>query len=355
MERERQTDTESEIERGAPAPVDAVPVGAVPVGAMRRVIAKKPEGLAPKIARVVTLMVVLAVGFGLVTYQRARGQLGESLLGTGSQMMLLADAERQDAPRELVVNGQRIRFSTGIVPYSSGALLDRFEERCNAIDAGLMERVSQAVAEDPDRAPHDIGSHSPVLRQMNGAAGFVACLDLGPEDSDLQELAQRAQRFTQTRDLHDLGDLRYIYAQPLDGDPDADRAHFVAIWTEGSLRFDQIFRETGDAIGVDPVDVPRLPGSRRLLSAFERGDSQRATIYRTDELDEGAAERFYRRELAASGWTVLGEHDPRAHLDGARPSLVVQQGPRVVFLSFSTDSDGRVSSAVIETGPIGES
>ena len=146
-----------------------------------------------------------------------------------------------------------------------------------------------------------------------------------------------------------------MYAQPLDGDPDGDRAHFVAIWTEGPLRFDQIFRETGDALGVDPVDIPRLPGARRLLSAFESGDAQRATIYQTDELDEGAAERFYRRELSASGWTVLGEHDPRPHLDGPRPALVVQQGARVVYLSFSTDSQGRVSTAVIETGAIGES
>lgn len=321
-----------------------------PVGASRRKNPTKPEGLAPKMLRVTALAAVIALGVGAFSYQHARGQLAESLLGAGAQMMLISDAERQDAPRQMVLNGQRIQFSTGIAPYSVDDVLDRFEARCEQIDAELMEQLSETLAmhPDPEREAR-AASSSPVLRDENGGSGYVACLDLGSERVDTHALLQRFQRFERTRDLHAIGDLRYVYAQPIG---DGERSHFVALWTDGSLRLGEIFPEDGgDARGEDPPGVPRPPGARRVLSAYESGDPQRATFYQTSELDEGGLASFYRRELSASGWTLLEPSDPRAHaLADVRPALVAQREDRMVWFAFTTETSGRVGAAVIETG-----
>lgn len=340
-------DESTTTERPAQEREDAAPA---PVGARRRTHRTKPEGLAPKLLRVTALFVVLGVVFAGVSYQRARGQLSESLLGAGAQMMMMSDAERQDAPRRMVLNGQHIEFSTGIAPYTVGELLDRFESQCEEIDAGLMERLSDALARhpDPEREAHAAGT-PPVLRDENGGNGYVACLDMGRQTLQFEELLERYRAFERTRDLHAIGDLRYLYAQPIG---DGSRSHFVAVWTDGSMRLGDIFPDDGsDVHGDDPADVPRPPGSRRVLSAYEVGDPQRATFYQTSELDQGHLSDFYRRELAASGWQLLASDDPRAQLpDGVDPALVAMRGGRIVWLAFTTDPDGRVNAAVIETG-----
>lgn len=342
--------TETERTLAAEAELERVEREPQPVGAARRKILAKPEGRGPKILRVTMLALVIGLVFAGFSYQRARGQIGESLLGAGAQMMLMSDAERQDAPRQMVLNGQRIQFSTGVAPYSVDALLDRFEASCERIDAGLMEHVSEALAMAPDEGNERLASSgSPVIRDQNGGNGYVACLDLGREDVDMRALLARFQRFERTRDLHTIGDLRYVYAQPIG---DGERSHFVALWTEGSLRLGEIFPDDGgDARGEDPADVPRPPGARRVLTAYEAGDPQRATFYQTDELDEGGLASFYRRELVASGWTLLEASDARAQLPAdVRPALVAQRAGRMVWLAFTTETSGRVGAAVIETG-----
>ncbi|WP_157069635.1 hypothetical protein [Sandaracinus amylolyticus] len=319
----------------------------LPVGASRRKNTEKPETLAPKIARLTVFTLVLALVVGAFTYERARGQLGEALLGAGAQMMMIADADRQDAPRRLFVNGQSIHFSTGVAPVGVDALLDRFETVCERIDAGLMERMHEALARhpDPEREAY-AASASPVLRDENGGAGYVACLDLGSGNVEPRELLARFERFEQTRDLHAIGDLRYVYAAPMEG----GRSHFVALWTEGTFRFDEVFPDGTDARGTDPEDIPRPPGARRTLSAYEEGDPQRATFYATDELDEGGLVSFYRRELASDGWTLLAPPETLVSSASVRPALVAQRGDRMIWLAFTTDFQGRVNTAVIETG-----
>lgn len=331
-----------------PNVAEDAPATAAPVGAGRRKITEKPEGLAPKIARVSALALVLAGGGVALTYDHARGQLGETLLGAGAQMMMIADADRQDAPRRMVVNGQSIHFSTGIAPVPVGQLLDRFEAVCERIDAGLMERMHEALAMHPD-PDHEAraAAASPVLRDENGGAGYVACLDLGSTAVEPSELLERFRRFERTRDLHSIGDLRYVYASPME---DGERSHFVALWTEGSFRFDEVFPDGTDARGEDPADVPRPPGARRTLSAYEEGDPQRATFYMTEALDEGGLTAFYRRELSGSGWTLLAPPDSSTWSGAVRPALVAQRGDRLLWLAFTTDFQGRVNAALIETG-----
>jgi hypothetical protein len=339
---------ERETQPNETQPSEASPAGAPLVGSTRKKIAEKPEGILPKILRVTALFVVLGGAGVALTYQYARGQISEALLGAGAQMMMLAEASRQDTPRELFINGQRIHFSSGSAPLSVTALLDRFEQRCEAIDAHLMERVSEMLAQHPEHPmARRVETVSPVLRSDNEERGYVACLDWGSEAADLEELLRRVRRFEQTRDLHDLGDLRYLYAER-----SSEGSHFVAIWTEGPLSFDALFPESGDAQGRDPEDIPRPPGARRVLTASEVGESQIATIYRDSELEQGGLESFYRRELPAHGWTVLDDEAAAAARARAEmpPALVAMRGDRLVFIVTATDAEGRGEAAIIETG-----
>lgn len=335
---------ESKTQSSETSPASAPPL----VGSSRAKITTKPEGLLPKVLRVTALFIVLG-GVGLVlTYQHARGQISERLLSIGAQMMMLGEAERQDAPRELLINGQRIYLSSGMASLGVSALLDHFERRCEAVDGELMERVSEALARHPDHpSVRRVESMSPVLRENDETRGYVACLHWGIGEVGFEELLERFRRFSQSRDLHDLGDLRYLYAEKA-----GEGSHFVAIWTEGSIRFDELFPETGDAAGRDPEGVPRPPGARRVLTAREIGDPQVATIYRGSELDQGALERFYRRELPARGWTILGDEEAAAALARADlpPGLVAMQGDRLVFIVLGTDTEGLGDAAIIETG-----
>lgn len=323
---------------------------ALPVGANRRTIREKPDGRLRKVARLAAFTLCVGALVGAFSLHRVRGQLGESLLQAGPEMMMLADADRQDSPRDIVINGETVRLSSGMASYSPSELLDRFEARCETIDAGLMAQFSEAVERAPatERAQRLAGM-SPVLREDVRGHGYVACLDLGRESLTLDRLLARFQRFQESHDLHDLGELRYVYAEPASG----GRTHFVALWTEGNLRYDRLFPETGDAPGTDVTSIPRPPASRRVLLAYERGIDDVARIYEGSELDESQIESFYRRELPQNGWTILdATDDPRAHVAqrDVRPALVAQRGDQLAFFGLSTDFDGRGRAAILLTG-----
>jgi len=325
-----------------------------PVGSTRRTIRQKPEGRLPKVLRLAAFSVVVLGGVLFALYRRAEGQLAESLLGAGSQMMMLADAERQDTPREVLVNGQRVHFSSGVAPFGSREVLDRFEARCEEVDGGVMsdiQRVMTEHGEDPRAAGRveRLGTVHPILRRDVGRNGFVACFDFGAESVGLRGVMERYHRYEQTHDLHDFGDVRYVFVEPAG----ENRTHFVAVWTEGSLRLDQLFPEEGDAHGSDFADVPRPPGARRTLTAHEVGDDQFANVYSGSQMDEGELADFYRRELPGIGWRILDSDDPRARrLEDDRHVLIAIRGEETLFLSLTTSFDGRGNAVIVTSHPV---
>lgn len=335
------------------APVVARPTGAAPVGSRRRVL--RPESPLVRSAKVAGVLAAVCIMVGIGLYQRTRAQVTEGMMEFGATMMHVVDARRQDEPRELVLNGESVHFASGTSDRSTDELLDYFEERCDTRDGGISEAVVHAATEHAARGHQEEGEQMlgvrPLVRHADENGGFIACLDMGERELGIGEVLDRARTFDESRDLHDFGDLRYVFVRPL---PDGG-THFVAFWTEGSFRFDRVFPETGDAVGEDPADIPRPPGARRRLVAYETGDSERATIYTGSELDDAALERFYRRELSASGWNVLdsegSETVDRLRADsleaGVRPALVAMRGDRTVYVSLSSDREGRGRAGIV--------
>lgn len=297
------------------------------------------------------LLVPLLLAFAAVVavggaYHRARAQLDEGLMDLGMRMMHYADATDQNAPRDLVVNGQVMHISTGTAAHGATRVLDHFEARCADADGELMEQLDQLQREHP--GDHDVSAlEAPIIREQRGRRGYVACLDLGPTSVTVTELGDRLARYGQSGDVSDIGDARYVFVEEL-RDGDELRTHFVALWTSGSFNLRRMFPQDGDVPGEDPDGLARPPESRRVLAGFERGQPHTLTVYETrrDEADLG---RFFRRSLPGSGWSLLSDSGEHPELDAPR-TLVAERDERMAIVVLQTSLEtGRASAAIFET------
>jgi len=265
----------------------------------------------------------------------------ENLAGLGARMMAYDDASHQDAPRDLVINGQILRLSSGMTDHSATDVLDFFEARCAAADGQLSLQIEQVLADHPE--VEGDSPDSPTVREDNGRTGYVACIDLGPNSIDIPELARRLGVFGETGDVAAIGDARYVFVEQT-GSGDDTRTHFVAMWTEGEFNVNTMFPETGDAPGRDLDGVSRPPRARRVLSGHESGMPHSMTVYST-RLSEADLDSFYRRDLERNGWTLLELAEPAP--TAAPPTLIAERGERMVTIMFQPDAQRGGSSAAI--------
>ncbi|MBX7191205.1 MAG: hypothetical protein K1X94_04080 [Sandaracinaceae bacterium] len=276
---------------------------------------------------------VAAVGVG-VTYTRVRGQVGEQMISVGESLMRYERADRQDAPRELRLNGQSLMVTSGTSPDDVSVVLDEFEARCRAHNADLQAQIRAASAQDFF-----------VMREERGETGAVGCLDFGEEIS-AAELLGRAARFRESNDLHDLGDLRYVYARTLD---EGHGTHFLTFWTTGSLDFDEITGHGGnqDVPGADVPGIPRPPRSRRIIDAYETGANQRVVSYAGSSMTEWELEAFYREALPRAGYHVVTAPPdaPPTHMDAIL--LAAERDQRMTFVVLDTDRHGHGLASVL--------
>lgn len=286
-----------------------------------------------------TFLVLLIGGW---SYHRARAQLSEGLYSLGAEMMRYDGARRQDAPRQLVLNGQTVHLSSGNAERSLTSVLDFFEARCSEVDGAIVEQTEAAIRQygRSPRAP--AGDPAPVLREERNGRGFVACLDLGRQSLSATEILDRVRRYNASGDVHDIGDVRYVFAEG-----DARSTHFVALWTDGSFNLRQMFPEVDDAPGTDPRDAPRPPGARRALHAFERGQPESLTVYWSRQTDS-ELESHYRASLPRNGFRIV-EHPERAPDPNAPRTLVAMNGSRMLTIVVRPEGTHGSSAAVFAT------
>jgi hypothetical protein len=297
------------------------------------------------IATVVLVLVFAGVVAGGWVYHRARAQVSENLFDLGAQMMRYAQASHQDAPRDLVLNEQLIRFSSGTARASADTVLDFFEARCENADGELGEQVASLREQHPDAIWPAAQSSSPVMREDDGRHGYVACMDLGRTSLGVNELAERLQRFGETGDVHDVGDMRFVFVEEYEREGHTT-THFVTMWTNGSFDVKRMFPDDGDAPGRDVEGLARPPRARRMLSGYERGQPYTLTVYQTRE-DEAELESFYRDALADGGFSLL-EMPERQARDVPR-TLIAEQGERMVTIVLATNPEtGSATAAVLD-------
>jgi len=279
-----------------------------------------------------------AVAGGWV-YHSARAQMDETLLGLGEHMMIYEHAAHQDAPRDLVVNGQTIKLSSGTTTRSMDDVLDFFEARCAEADGDVALQMAQLSADFPDVSDAPPPSSLPTLREQGGRNGYVACFDMGDASIEVTEVLRRIRAYNRTGDVAEIGDMRYVFVERTERG-----AHFVALWTEGEFNVRRMFPPEGDAPGQDVEGVTRPPRARRMLTGFERGQPHSMTVYHS-RLDEAGLEAFYRRALPERGWTLLAR--PEDLPVDTPPTLVAERDERMVTLVFLPNEQGGGASAAV--------
>ncbi len=293
-----------------------------------------------KTLRVLAFASVLAVLMGGLYVHRASSQLGEQLLEVGDLLMQYDRADHQDGTRTVLVNGQQMHFSSGMTHDDPHTVLEHFTSVCDSHDAGLVEQFTSM----PAHFGHRSGAWlDPVYRLEGPQGGVVACLDMGEDEITMRQLSARIDRFNHSHDIHDVGDIRYVMAQPADG----GGTHFVTFWTDGSFDLDQVAARDGhDAGGTDLDGVPRPPGSFRTMSASEEGNADCAVQYMGSSMTEWELEHFYEQRLVAEGWTLVPVPEENQPTDLRFVEGTRNAESEIVFVALDTDEHGLGSATI---------
>ncbi len=299
----------------------------------------KPRWRVPRLfaaIRVLALLTLCLLVSLVALFRVSQARAGDVLVELGAQLMRLPDAFYANDVQRLSLNGLTLLLQSGSSPRGSEDVLQQFYTACKAgSQMQLTERQSEHI--EPLMTSEWFRNAVDgvlVRRGKDGAA--VVCIDAQGKPWDLAGITESAQRFVESGELSELGQLRYAWVRP-----SGTGSVFLTLWTEGSTRLLEQFPRTGDAPGVDFPDVGRVPGSQRYLSA-QLADSLLA-IYRHQEgqLDE-LSERYH-AALEAGGYRSVGR--PAKGKDGHAFSY--EKGRRHVLLTLT--GGPAKSSAVMAT------
>jgi hypothetical protein len=287
-------------------------------------------------------LVTLAV-LAWVDYRAARATVMERLLGIGQRMApYLDDGRATEAPRQVRINGVKLHVAAGHTAHPPAFVKkwysDRYAARGDGMDALGQELKKRGVL--PPEAPQ--------LNQLqfgNDQQGGVAAIDYGAKLS-LDMLRQRLEKFVGSGEIGNIGRLRYVwYEKTGEGG-----TRFLTVWTDEKFQLAKLMpTDRVDADGADIPDVPRFPGTVRVLSAEEAGMPQRLAVYDGPGSPETAT-AFYRARMRTLGWV---EDDTFAKLAARQGKHALkfghpQKGHEVVLdLSSSNGLEGLTVCAVL--------
>jgi len=300
--------------------------------------------------RLQTVMKMLRLGAFLMFVQflvsallvrHVSAQIQGLMLSVGSQMMRVAELSPAAQPRTVRLNGAQVRLRVQTAPNQKlKDVLDVFHQRCRERNGRFYEQLSAQELQRKLPPPPRIASLDGVLRTEGGSAGAIACLDLGESKETPASILARAERFLETGDAHEFGELRYVRAEQV-----GDDVFAVMLWTDGPFKVSEMFPAEGDAPGLDFQDLPRPPGSRRLLSAWEEGEAPALDMYTVKGKNAASLEAYYRSELGKLGWQLTtSEAGTAAH--HARGMMAMRDGVTVV-VAMDTDAYGNGVASIV--------
>lgn len=217
------------------------------------------------------------VGFFLVSTVVLAAMLVAGVVATGHaadaalELVSVTDPQPGSADR-MTVNGLRFDVRTGF-------------------EAGTWVEATERLA-----AP----CGGPVIRRVGDRAAVIACLvDVPPDPATWMS---RLSMFSENLDISAFGTLRIALARRVDGG-----ATHVLVQSAGRLPLGQAFPLRGDAPGQDLVDLPRIPGWVRAVSAHSGDGATGIAVYRCAVRSPGGLQRDYRRVLARIGWAFSSD------------------------------------------------
>ncbi len=107
---------------------------------------------------------------------------------------------------------------------------------------------------------------------------------------------ERAADFADSMDLSAFGSLQFMHAEAM-----GDKTMVRMVWSEGPLSLRDLFPEDKDTPGRDLPDLPRPPGSIRIVAAFVEGAAHNVVSYQSTQTPD-QVNAFYGSQMKTLGW-----------------------------------------------------
>ncbi len=307
--------------------------------------------------RVVAFLTVANLTVTALYLPQARANAEEAVKRSGLALLQQLGPALVGDPEVAIINGQRMSLGSKVTPLGVDQVLGRFEQYCHDNSGGLSQELHAmpATVAALEKLPSGLRDPSAWLtaRQTatDGTAGQVACVARKNSGGGLQGLMDRVMAFTDSGDLGELGDARYVVARR---DEKAGNTLILAMWTEGSFNIPAMFPETGDAPGSDSRHLPRPPASRRVLTAEITDHPYALRMYDTKKTHAEVL-KFYEQQMEPRGFRLheLPPTDESGQLDlNDHVRAFSKNGVAVIVVTNDTP-DEQTGVSLIEMGSLG--
>jgi hypothetical protein len=250
--------------------------------------------------RVLVYLTVVSFGFTVFSLRSVYGDVSESALAVGREMLKMQDV--LGPPQPVVLNGTTMFVGGRHVDMSVKQVLDRFESYCGDNAGGFEDEFAKLPAKAKAKLPEYLrdARHFGTLRnEVDEEEGVLSCL-VAPEGSrGFEGLIARAKAFMESGDVGKIGKLRYVFAKK---NSKAGGSNIVTLWHEGSFNVQKMLFSDGDVPGRDTQDLPRPEAGVRVLSADVPGTGYGLRAFETPRSSSEVL-RHYEETLPALGWS----------------------------------------------------
>jgi hypothetical protein len=283
------------------------------------------------VLRLSGFIAALALVLLYIDYRVAKASVMERLLGIGQRMApYLDNARGVEPPREVHLNGLKMWVAAGKTDHSPAMVRKWYAERY----AGKGS-ATDVITEELKRAKMLPPSVSGLSQASFGddSIGGMAAVDLG---TSLNMKALRPMMLKLARGkIGEVGHLRYLYFEKL---PNGG-TRFLTIWTDDQFDLTKFLPNSeADAPGRDIVDVPRYPGTVRVLAADERNRAAQMAVYTGNGSPEMAA-MFYDARMRTLGWQADPHFTSAASGAGLRSRRYLNAKGHEVIVDLTDEHD----------------
>ncbi|HEY0468522.1 MAG TPA: hypothetical protein VGC79_30215 [Polyangiaceae bacterium] len=305
--------------------------------------------------RVLAFLATANLAFTALTLPQARAAAEEAAKQSGLELLKQIGPTLVGPPQVALLNGQRMSLASKLTPLSVAQVIERFGQHCREHSAGLAGEIAAlpSGAAALQRLPEELRDPSRWLSsETSGSSGKVAqiaCIARKGSGGGLQGLVERIAAFTESGDLSEIGDARYVVARR---DDESGQTHVLAMWTEGKFNIPEMFSDRGDAPGSDSSCVPRPPEARRVLTAEMAHRSYAIRMYDTARANNEVLS-YYEQQLTPRGFLVHPLPHASAELDlNDHVRAFSKDGVAVIVVTSQTPAE-KTGVSIIELGSMG--
>lgn len=270
---------------------------------------------------VVTSVIIVIASLNVPVQQDASAKIFDDVIGHLRTIPeYFGQTHPAGKPVEVEFNGQRMFYATSRSLHRTGDILDfyesmyRYDPEDFVIHAFPESPEAQAEFEKNVRPRIDAGMMENTLRLEAKRWGVFGVLDnvRGGWDNAIAEnftsFIEGARAMIETGRVSEFGNPKAVIIFR-DG-PDK-QATIIRTWLDDNFSLNAFMPDSaGDLPGEDFEDVPRYPGSERLVSfkVPNTGRFDAINVYRTQDRALGSL-LYYRTELERFGWQTIEQID----------------------------------------------